>query len=409
MKTEILIIGGGIAGLTQALLLAQKGLSVTMLEPYPFPTQKKTANNGRTAALMGASIKILNALDLEDAFINHGSPLKTMRIIDDSNPNIDPVQIDFPAADIGLNEFGYNIPNQTLHALLAEKAQKDQNIEIIHGAKLSHFKQHQASITAILDNGHEITASLLIGADGKNSQTRQLANIGVKERDYDQSAITCLISHTRPHNHISTEHHRPGGPFTTVPMPDENGCHISSVVWVEKTGDSERYIKLDKQAFEKALQTRTRGELGEIKLASNPESWPLKAVIAQALTAPRIALIAEAAHAMSPIGAQGLNLSLRDVATLTEILIDAARLGEDLGSDLVLKRYAKRRHFDIQTRFNGVDGYNRIVSNNIGFLRGVRRAGLKTLKNIPAFKNIAMQHGLNPMGDDDFLLSKNQF
>jgi 2-octaprenyl-6-methoxyphenol hydroxylase len=188
-------------------------------------------------------------------------------------------------------------------------------------------------------------------------------------------------------------------------MQDRDGKHVSSIVWVEKTKDSENFMRLDKKAFEKSLQTRTKGALGEVKLASNPESWPLKAVIADDIVAPRIALIAEAAHAMSPIGAQGLNLSLRDVDTLTEILVNSARLGEDLGSDLVLSRYSKQRYFDIHSRFNGVDGYNRIVSNNIGFLRGLRRAGLKTLNNIPAFKHFAMQHILNPDTDNNYLVS----
>ena len=144
--------------------------------------------------------------------------------------------------------------------------------------------------------------------------------------------------------------------------------------------------------------------MGEIKLATNPESWPLKAIIAKEIIALRTALIAEAAHAMSPIGAQGLNLSLRDIATLAEILTDALRLGEDIGSKIVLDRYAARRRPDIMTRFFGVDGYNRIVSNNLGFLRGLRRAGLKTLNTVPAFKHMAMQQGLRPMMDDSRIL-----
>lgn len=404
MKTEVLIIGGGIAGLSLAILLGNAGINTALIEPREFSFKNKEQHYGRTAALMGGSINILKALDIWDNLKNQTAPLETMRIIDDSNPNIDPVQIDFPASEIGLDSFGRNIPNMMLHELLAEKAKSLKGITLLNSVKLENFEYHGSKIIATLDNGQTIEANLLVGADGKNSKVRKTANIAVKVNDYDQSAITCLIEHSKSHENTSTEHHRSGGPFTIVPMPDKDEKHFSSIVWVEKTKDAEKFIKLDKQTFEKSLQIRTRNSLGEVQLASNPENWPLTGVIAEKIIAPRIALIAEAAHSMSPIGAQGLNLSLRDVASLTEIIIDATRLGEDIGSDTTLNQYAKRRRFDITTRFTGVDGYNRIVSNNLGFLRGLRRTGLKTLQSVPAFKNIAMNQGLNPMADEGRLM-----
>jgi len=327
-----------------------------------------------------------------------------MRIIDDSNPKITPVEIDFPASEINKDYFGHNIPNMMLHKTLGDQAMHCQNITVISPATLNKFDVNDSNVTATLDNGHKITADLIIGADGRESKVRELANIASSEEIYDQSAITCLIKHSKPHKNISTEHHRTGGPFTTVPMPDQNGEHFSSVVWVEKQEDADNYIKMNKQALENAIEKRSRSALGEIQLASTPECWPLKGIIAEKIISNRIALIAEAAHVMSPIGAQGLNLSLRDVATLSEIIIDAARLGEDIGSNVTLAKYAKRRNIDITTRFKGVDGYNRIVSNNIGLLRGLRRVGLKSLKNIPAFKQLAMQQGLSPAMDEGRLM-----
>jgi 2-octaprenyl-6-methoxyphenol hydroxylase len=183
-------------------------------------------------------------------------------------------------------------------------------------------------------------------------------------------------------------------------MPDKEGKHYSSLVWVEKIEDADKYMKLEKSLFERAVKERSLNALGEITLASTPECFPLKGIIAKSFTAPRTMLIAEAAHAMSPIGAQGLNLSLRDVATAAETIIDAARLGQDIGNDNVLNQYAKRRQLDIKTRFTGVDSYNRIVSNNIGLLRGMRRAGLKGMKSLPSFKSLIMEKSLSPAFDE---------
>ncbi len=405
MKTEALIIGGGVAGLSLACLLAQAGLKCAIVEPNNFPILEREDHSGRTAALMGSSINVLKAIGVWDYIQKNTAPLEIMRIIDDSNPNIEPVQVDFPASEINQENYGHNTPNLMLHALLAEKSQKSKNIEIIHGAKLQTINHLTNGVEATLDNGETIMASLIIGADGRNSAVRNLSGIETRTSNYDQSAITLLINHTKSHENISTEHHRTGGPFTTVPMPDTaEAIHQSSVVWVEKTDDAETFMALDKGSLENALQTRTRDALGRITLASTPEAWPLKGIIAEKIIAPRTALIAEAAHVMSPIGAQGLNLSLRDVATLAETLTDAARLGEDIGNELVLNRYAKRRSLDMNSRFYGVDKYNRIVSNNIGFIRDLRRTGLKSLKAIPMLKHLAMEQGLKPTMDEGRLI-----
>jgi 2-octaprenyl-6-methoxyphenol hydroxylase len=404
MKTKVLIIGGGAGGLTLGCFLGQSGLDVSIVEPRNLPMVEKPDYYSRTAALMGASVNILKSLGLWENLAARTAPLNTMRIIDDSNPNIETLKVDFPASDIGKENFGHNIPNFMLQVALSQKISTMKNVTLHIPASLESYKIENSQVIATLDNGTKIEADIIIGADGRSSKVREIAGIETQESVYDQSAITCLIEHSQPHNYVSTEHHRTGGPFTTVPMPNKDGKHYSSVVWIEKTEDSDNFIKLEKTALEHALQKRTRGALGNVKLASKLESWPLKGLIAKSITAPRTALIAEAAHVMSPIGAQGLNLSLRDVATLAETLIDAARLGEDIGGELVLARYAKRRRLDMATRFNGVDGYNRIVSNNISLLRGLRRGGLKTLSAIPAFKHFVMEHGLSPSLDEGRLM-----
>lgn len=400
MKTEVLIIGGGIAGLALGCFLGQSGLKVAIIEPRNLPLEEKEEHFGRTAALMGASVNILKSLGIWDELAVRTASLDQMRIIDDSNPEIEPVQIDFPASEIKKENFGHNIPNFMLHVALAQKILTMDNVELLIPHKLETYKEANNKITATLDNDKEVEAKLIIGADGRYSHVRKLAGIDYKENDYGQSAITCLIEHSLPHQNISTEHHRTGGPFTTVPMPDQNDKHYSSIVWAEKTQDADKYMTLEKSLFERAIKERSLNALGEVKLASTPECWPLKGIIAKSFTAPRVMLIAEAAHAMSPIGAQGLNLSLRDVATAAETIIDAARLGQDMGNAQVLSAYEKRRNIDIQSRFTGVDGYNRVVANNIGLLRGIRRAGLKTLKSVPTLKSFVMEKSLSPALDE---------
>lgn len=394
MKTEVLIIGGGIAGLSLALSLGKLDVPVALVEAFDLNKKPKTMHFGRTAALMGNSVDLLESFGVWQKITDQTAPLETMRIIDDGNPKLDPVILTFHANEIGQKEFGRNVPNMMLQIMLLEEVKKCKSVTLISPDKLREFDANSSNIVATLESGKEIKAKLLIGADGKKSKTRDLAGIKFKENQYEQSAITCLFHHSKPHENTSTEHHRAGGPFTTVPMPDQDAKHCSSLVWVEKTIDAEKFMALNKKSFEHALQKRTRDTLGEITLASNPESWPLSATLAERFTAPRIALIAEAAHAMSPIGAQGLNLSLRDVSQLSDTICNALQLGEDIGSPSVLNRYTENRRADINSRFEGIDKYNRLVSNNIEILRLLRRAGLKSLDNIPALKQLAMRQGL---------------
>jgi 2-octaprenyl-6-methoxyphenol hydroxylase len=393
---DVLISGGGVPGLCLGALLGDLGLSVTIIDPHPPAPLNTTQPDGRTAALMAGSVNILKATGAWDQCAKHGAALEILRIIEGD------ARADFTADDIGLPCFGINMPNAILRAALAEHLHKRTHVHLLT-TTLFALDANDFSVTATLDNGQNIRTRLLVGADGRQSQTRKLAGINVWERAYGQHAITCLIGHSRPHHHISTEFHRPGGPFTLVPMPG----NVSSVVWVEYDSDAETFLKLRRPEFEHALQDRTEGLLGHITLQTNPESWPLKALRAENLTAPRIALMAEAAHVVHPLGAQGLNLSLRDAAVLAEEITDAARRGQDIGSRAVLDRYQFRRRADIMTRSMGTDSLTRMVSNDISLLRGLRRIGLKTVETLPALRRFAMHEGVTP-GYDDSRLSRGE-
>jgi 2-octaprenyl-6-methoxyphenol hydroxylase len=393
-RPDILICGAGAPGLTLALLLGRLGASVTLVERGALPSGRPGPADGRTSALMQGSVNIVKATGGWDAAAPAGEPLKTLRIVDDSKGGSKTVSVDFGAGEIGLYAFGINMPNAALVAALAAQATKCKNIRILAPATLSALEADAFGVTAAVD-GKKIRARLAVGADGRQSAVRDLSGIGVKTHAYGQRAITCLIGHSRPHNNVSTEFHRPSGPFTLVPLPGNR----SSVVWVDFDAEAESFAALSRHAFTRALQDRSKGLLGEIELLSAPSSWPLFSLKADRLIAPRVALIAEAAHVLHPLGAQGLNLSLRDAAVLAETVADALRLGQDPGSEAVLNRYEARRRHDLLSRVVGTDSLNRLVSNDLSLLKSLRQAGLRTIGTVPPLKRFAMRQGLAPALD----------
>lgn len=401
LKADIVISGAGPAGLTLSILLCRAGFSVVLVDAEPPATSDADKPSGRTAALLNSSINVLTAAGLWEALASSATPLKTMKIIDDSTGDARNPGITFDAKDAGQTQFGYNIPNRPLRHALAAIASATENLTRLAPARLASYTVNRGRVRARTQDGRQISAALIVGTDGRNSIVRQVAQIDAKTHDYGQTAMTCLIEHTRPHNFTSTEFHRDGGPFTFVPMPGNQ----SSIVWVEKTDDAKNFLAMKKEDYQRAIQDRTRGHLGTITLKSAPESWPLMMLSSARLTGDRAVLAAEAAHVLSPIGAQGLNLSLRDVATLAETLIDAARLGEDIGAASVLARYERRRHLDIKSHVIGIDGYNRVVANDAFFLKNMRRLGLKGIEGVPGLKTIAMHQGLLPAMDNGRLVS----
>lgn len=390
--TDIIIAGGGIAGLTLGVLLGRGGFSVALIEPYPPAPLAETTPTGRTVALMESSLNIVKATGVWPAVEHHAGQMRAMRIIDDSMS--EQIEADFYADDIDMEQFGFNVPNSALRAALYEIVQENKAITL-HTSALTDMKTAGHTVHVTLESGDELRAPLLVGADGRKSAVRTLHGIDVREKRYNQSAMTCLIHHSRSHNNTSTEFHKPAGPLACVPLPGNR----SSIVWVERPEKAEALLKLKKDEFTQALQEAMHSLLGGITLETGPECWPLGSIRALKLTAPRTALIAEAAHVMSPITAQGLNLSLRDVAALAETIVDSRRLGLDIGSTAVLAQYERRRSLDVKTRVIGVDTMNRAVSNDIGLVKGLRRFGLKTIDRIHPLKTFAMRRGLAPEAD----------
>lgn len=395
MNADVLIAGGGMAGLTLGILLGQAGVRVVIAEAAKPPAPKDIKPGTRTVALFGGSINILKAAGIWDKLAPASARMEVMRVIDDSQAGQSaPVPLSFAAAEIGCGEFGYNIPNHALYPALLQRVATLDSVSFLTEAGLVSYQTDAAGISAKLKDGTSVRAPLLIGADGRHSVVREIAGLPHRLHDYGQQAMTCVIEHETPHNNVSTEFHRSGGPFALVPLPVENGKNLSSVVWVERDADAARLIDLPAARYQDELQARTNDILGAVKLIRGPEIWPLQWSIARKLVARRVAILAESAHTFTPLGAQGLNLSLRDIAALAETIIDAARMGQDMGSDTILQRYERRRRLDVLTRVAGVNSFNKLISNDFAPLSLLRRTGLKTLDRLPPLKKLAMRQGL---------------
>lgn len=384
-STEVAIVGGGVPGLAFAGLLHQAGIDVCVIDPQPPAPPASLAPSGRTVALLNSSLNILQAAGLEDPG-RYGAPMRTMRLIDDSDPRSATISADFNAQDLGQSHYGINIP---LNILRAQMTTRHQNLLYAATLKSCHVDEHGVHLK--LAPGKTLNCRLIVGADGRKSLVRAQAGIDIWQHDYGQSAITFLIEHSHNHHSIAREFHRPCGPLALVPLPGRQ----SSVVWVMNTEEAQNMIRLKKAEFESAFQNSTKNALGRITLASTPECWPLIMIKAKRLTAPRTALIAEAAHVISPITAQGLNLSLRDAATLAQCIIDHLRLGLDVGDPAILDAYERARRPDLETRIYGVHSFHQMVSTKFSAVRGLRRTGLRLVDGIAPLKKIAMKAGLS--------------
>lgn len=396
IDTDILIAGGGVAGLTATVAFAAEGFDVICVDPSPPVTSAEADGSDlRSTAFLMPSVDLFRRAGLWDRLEPYSAPLRVMRLADAGGPE-EAIRetADFVAEDVGHSAFGHNLPNWLLRREIAARIDELPNARLIAPARLDRLTPRTATAIAALSDGATIRAPLVIAADGRDSPTREAAGIAARRWSYGQKAVVFTVTHTLPHDGVSTEIHRTGGPFTLVPLPDRDGDLHSAVVWMETGPRAAELATMDPPAFEAALNARSCGVMGRLTLASARRVWPIISQIADRLDGPRLALVAEAAHVIPPIGAQGLNMSLRDVATLRDLCVAARDSGHDIGAPDLLARYSRARHPDILARVLGVDALNRSAMLEAQPLRDIRRVGLKTLYGLKPLRQTAMRLGL---------------
>ena len=387
-ETDILIAGAGPAGLAAACVLGAAGHSVTLVDPAaPVTGEDAPGADLRTTALLQPARVLLETAGTWEGLARHAMPLDVMRIVDAAATP--PVIRDFVASDIGLDSFGWNVPNWLLRRELLARVTDMPQVTTRFGHPVAGLLLREAGAYVRLSDGTAITAALVIACDGADSPLRRMAGIGARRIDHDQVALVLAVEHDMPHGNVSTEVHRQGGPFTLVPLPDRDGRHRSAVVWMDEAEAQARRRALPPAALAAEVQDRSAGVLGPLHPVGQVAGWPIRSVLADRLTARRFALAGEAAHAMPPIGAQGLNTSLSDIAQLRDLCAEG-----DPGDGDRLATYQRRRWPVLATRMAGIGALNAASRTGLAPLQVLRAHGLAVIHDVAPLRRAMMRLGL---------------
>jgi 2-octaprenyl-6-methoxyphenol hydroxylase len=382
---DVAVVGGGPAGLSAAIALAEAGAKTVLI------ARRVAYADNRTTALLGASVDFLQGSDVWRRCKDQAAALKTMRLVDDTGRLIRAPEVRFAADEIDLDAFGYNIENRTLMQALEERAAELSGLIRLDDEAASVAPEDEA--VAIRTTGAKtLSARLVVGADGRHSLCREAAGIAVSTRDLAQAALTFNVSHTRPHKNISTEFHTPQGPCVFVPLPGER-C---SVVWVASPKEAERLCALSDGELSVAAEKQSHSILGRMTIEGGRHVFPLTIERPRQFAQKRVVLVGEAAHVIPPIGAQGLNMGLRDAADIAAIVRDAISSGDDPGSPSTLRRYDMARRADVLSRTFAIDVANRSLLSDLVPVQSLRAAGLHLIGSVGPLRRLAMREGLAP-------------
>lgn len=400
---DILIAGGGLNGPALALALAQGGLTVCVVDARPAPARAEAGFDGRAYALAIASRRLLGAVGVWGAVAAQAQPILQIKASDGhAGQGAAPFFLTFDHAEIEEGPMGHMVEDRHLYAAFLAAIQAAPGITLLSGHSVVAQATGPAGVSATLSGGQVVTARLLVGCDGRGSGTAARAGIRRIGWGYRQTALVTAIRHARDHQGTAHQFFMPEGPLAILPLA---GGHHSSIVWSETDAGAAAIQALDDAAYLQALRPRFGDHLGEIALAGARFTYPLSLSLAERFVAPRVALVGDAAHGVHPIAGQGLNLGLRDVAALAEVLILARRRGDDIGSSVVLEDYQRWRRFDSTALALGMDGVNRLFSNDNPVLRAGRDIGLGIVNALPGLRRRFIREAAGLSGDLPRLLA----
>ena len=385
-RTEAVIIGGGLIGLTLGIALGRSGIETVVVERESPKRVRNAAFDGRTSAIAFGSRQVLEALGLWEAMEGQAEPILDIRVADGDSL----LFLHYDHRDVGSDPFGHILENRYLRKTLLESADKVPALKLRAPAEVQYLERDAHGVTAYLDSGETIKGQIAIAADGRNSPMRKQAGIRALRWAYPQTAIVCTVRHERPHRGVAVEHFLPVGPFAILPMTEQR----SSIVWTEQSTLTSALLELEAGAFLRELARRFGDYLGALEVVGQRWSYPLFLVLAERYLSDRLVLVGDAAHGIHPIAGQGLNLGFRDVASLAECLVDTHRLGLDLGYGVHLERYQRLRRFDNFLMAAATDGLNRLFSNDVAPLRLIRDTGLAAVNRFSPLKRRLMRHAM---------------
>lgn len=392
-RTDIFISGGGIAGLTAALALSKLGFSIALAEPsLPPESAEVEGSDLRSTAFLQPARELLEDAGLWPDLAPYATPLETLSVIDCSgNPPQPRTTRAFSSSDLGAPAFGWNLPNWLTRKLLTEALAARSSVDLRLGTGFKSILTREREALVTLTDGTRLRTRLAVAADGRASPLREAVGIDTSISRYGQKALAFSVTHDVPHENVSTELYLSGGAFTLVPLPDHDGKPASAVVWMNDGPEAVRLLGIDSLSFSNAATARSCEVLGQLTLASPRRIWPVVTQRATRLAAERTAIIAEAAHVLPPIGAQGLNTSLHDVRALVELARDDP---DKIGNADWLARFARRRERDIRARAGVIDLYNRVCRSDAPPVQALRSLGLKMVHDAAPIRRGVMRAGL---------------
>jgi len=402
-EADVIIAGAGIAGATLALALAKAGLRPVLIDPVVFDAQVAPTFDGRASAIAFAAYRQWRALDVAPALDPHAQRIEQILVTDGRAPGAaagapPPFFLRFDAAEIADRSegepLGYLLENRHIRAGLAEAVRR-AGIEVLAPARVAGLESGPRGASVRLADERTLAAPLVVGAEGRGSVVREQAGVGVIGWDYRQTGVVATVKLERPHHGVAYEFFLPSGPFAILPLTADR----ASLVWTESVRRGAALKAARPEIFHAHLQRRFGEAVGQARVEGPVFTYPLGLQLAERLTASRVALLGDAAHAVHPIAGQGLNLGLKGAAALAETLVEASRLGEDIGSDAVLERYARWRRFDVATLSAGMDLFVRLFSNDHPLLRAARGAGMAAVNRMGPARRFFMQEAGGAAGD----------